>query len=247
MSKVVLLVMPIVLLTALSYKHYVSAEIVGVFAALELGIVGIFRDWIRSQFFYPQLQIIFEVKPPDCHKTFMRYSNRQGQVTATPDCYYYRMRIENNGSYRAERIEAMIVEKYTENQNGRFEKDTSFLPLIFRWSNDGALRRERIMPSLFRCCNFGYVLHSDGKKEELKNLRISVQSDAMLALDSDMKPNTGSHIILPGKHRVKVVTVGDNTKVSTRIFEIDFRDYWSDQEEEMLKKAVSVTTVGSLT
>ena len=239
--RIVALMLCVIAFTIWVGNGYVNIGVAGVSVAIVVAIMSIFRDWIVSLFFYPNLEIVFEIKPPDCHKTFITYRDKLEKVVAAPDCYYYRMRIENNGNWAARGIEAMIVEKCTKNQNGIFEKDKNFLPLIFRWSNDGVLRRDRIMPSLFRCCNFGYILHGKDKVWVLKDLRKKVEDDVIMVLDSDMKPNTGSHIILPGEHQVTIVVVGDNTRVTTRKFKIRFEDCWSDQEDDMLKKAVSVT------
>lgn len=239
-----ILILPPVVLACLGY---IKPELAVVFVALTLGILGVFQDWIRSKFYYPELDIRFDVKPPDCHKTSITFRNTNGTVTASADCYYYRLKISNVGNYRAEKIEVMITEKYAENREGRFVKDENFLPLNLKWSHDRVIVRESIASSLFRYCDLGYVIHPDYKEIPLKGFNIKGEGKTVLDLDVEVKPNTGSHLVFPGKYRVKVIAVADNSKVFSKIFEIHFRDFWHNDEGTMLKAGLTVNEVPSLT
>lgn len=245
-SKILKLILLFTVISAPAvFAYFIKPELGAIVAALTLGLLGIFQNWVRSQFSYPELDIKFDVAPPDCHKTTMICGSEKFKALA--DCYYYRLKISNIGNHRAEKNEVMITDKYTENQKGEFVKDNNFLPLNFKWSHDGVIIRESIAPLLFRYCDFGHILHPKAKDYSLRGLNVEKKSRVVLELDLGVLPNTGSYLIFPGRHRVKIIAVADNSKVFSKIFEIHFNDFWDEEEEVMLKKGLRVTEVASLT
>jgi len=245
--KLILLVGVVSTPIILAYMGCISAELSAIIVALILGISGIFRDWIKSHFYCPQLGIQFNVHPPDCHKTRITYRDGSGGVVNDIPCCYYRLKISNDGNSRAEKIEVMMMEKYTQNQEGQFIKDINFLPLNLKWSHDGVMIRESIAPSLFRYCDFGSISHPEYKEIPLRGFDITRKSRVLLDLDLEIKPNTGSHLVFPGKHRVKIIVVADNSKIVSKIFEVNFNDFWDQDENVMLRDGLNVREVSSLT
>jgi len=248
----------------LAYLGYFDKEFAAILVALILGIFGIFHDWIRSQFNYPELDIEFNINQPDCHKTFLtRKYEVKNWTPATGikipgvadgekewhidnvECYYYRLKIFNRGNYRAEKVEIMILEKFTENSKKRFMKDYNFLPLNLVWGHDGVVVRESIAPLLFKYCDFGCIVAPEHTHIKFPDGGVYEQG-VVLDLDLAVKPNTMSHLVFPGKHRFKIIAVADNSKVVTKIFEIDFQDFWNNDEKIMLKNGLIVKEVKSL-
>jgi hypothetical protein len=140
----------------------------------------------------------------------------------------------------------MITEKYAENHQRRFVKDDNFLPLNLKWSHDGVIVRESIASTLFRYCDFGYIVHPDYKAIPLRPFNIKGEGKVILNLDLEVKPNTGSSIVFPGKYRVKIIAVADNSRPFSKMFEIDFRDFWDDDERTMLRDGFTVKEVQAL-
>lgn len=245
-SKLILILGAIAVLIELTYFGYIETGFTTVIVALGLGLAGIFRDWIRSQFYYPELDIKFNVELPDCHKTRCTFRNDQGQIV-TADCYYYRLKISNIGNYRAKKIEVMIAEKSTQDAQGEFVKDKGFLPLNLKWSHDKRITRGSIAPSLFRNCDFGSIVHPKYTDNRLEGFPIKEKTKVVLDLELEVKPNTGTHLVFPGKHRLKIIAVADNSKAFSKIFEIDLKDFWDDNKRVMFENGLSVAEAATLT
>lgn len=223
----------------------IDANLAAVIVALLLGLVGLFQKWIRSLFFYPELEINFHTTPPDAHKTLYGYRDTKGRERQA-DCYYYRLNITNSGNKRAENVEVRVESKYKENEEGAFEKDENFMPLNLIWSHDRKMQRESIAPTLSRYCDFGFIIEPSCKKFVTSQTKVNPSSDIVLALDLVVKPSTGTFLVLPGKYRFKIIAVGDNSNTTEEIFEIELKDYWKVDEKEMLEEALKVRKVSGL-
>ncbi len=224
--KLIVLIVCVLGLIFLAYSEILKVELIAIISALVLGVAGLFQDWIKSQFYYPELEINFKVEQPDCHKTIITYKHENGLIISK-DCYYYRLKILNKGNIRANKVEVIIRKKYTEDEMGKFVEDKNFLPLNLKWSHDGVIIRESIAPSLSRYCDFGHI-----DKPDLIDL-------LKLDLDLEVKPNTGSNFINPNKHRFEITAVADNSNPVTKIFEIEFDYFWDDNEKYMLEKGLN--------
>lgn len=209
----------------LGFANVISVEFTGVFLALFVAIFGLFQVQIMRSFIYPDLEIKFEVKPPDCHKTKLITPN----LGPTIPCYYYRLKVSNIGNARAENVEIMVAHKYIEDTNGKFVADDNFLPMNLNWSHGKGAVQNSIAPKLFRYCDFGHITQLAGR--------------SLLELDLEFKPNTGSHIVYPGRYRFKIISVADNSNVKNKIFEVTFNQFWSENEKEMLQNGLTVIEV----
>ena len=189
--------------------------LLGILVALILGIVGIFQDWIRSLFKKPELKTSIKLEPPDCHKIAIRNS-QTGQFVC--DSYYFRFWVKNIGNYQMEEAEAMATELYKK-VNIKYEK-------------------VKIQPKLFKHLDLGHIV-----KNEFANLNLfglNSTSNIVLILDVEVPPNTGSHIIFPGDYKIKIVLAANNLKPVEKIYNIVIKDNWTDDEDDMLAKNVSI-------
>ena len=225
----------------------IKVEFAVVIVALFLGTIGIFRDWITSLFLSPKLEIEFKVEPP----AFQSVPCNVGTVEKPQyvNSYYYRLKIKNVGNYRAKNVEVML-EKYIKAGKGnhRFEKDTEFLPMNLRWTNTGETVRESIAPKLSKFCDFGFILDKRSTRGYLNKFpglkECNEDSKVVLALKTEVEPNTGSHILFPGKknspvkYYMKIIAVADNSRLRPEIFEISLKDYWSEDKDSMRKNCL---------
>jgi hypothetical protein len=208
--------------------------LLGVFAALFLGAGG--GDWIESWFKKPKLKISIKVAPPDCHKTFFNNS-QTGQYLC--DTYYFRFRVENNGNYYAENVEAMVFEVFKkENDGSNYNKIDTFLPLNIVWSHCRTITVSKIQPKLFKHLDLGYVIKSNFAG--LERFRINSSSKIVFKFDVAVEPNTGSHILVPGDYKIKIIFAANNHKPVEKIYSLTIKDAGSDDEGEMLSSNVLI-------
>jgi len=213
----------------------VWVPLLGVFAALFLGAGG--GDWLKSWFKKPKLNISIKVAPPDCHKTSFYRSDVDRKVC---DTYYFRFRIENRGNSYAENVEAMVTEVYKK-QGDHYEKLISFLPLNLVWSHYRQMTMPKIQPKLFKHLDFGYILKSE--PEYLQRFNISDRPNIIFELDVAVRPNTGSHILLPDDYKVKIIFAANNVRPVEKTYHLIIKDNWDNDENTMLQKNILIEEV----
>lgn len=215
---------------------YTDPQWLAIGIALLLGIAGVFQDWIRGCFKKPKLHISIKMGPPDCHKTSFYQKDVDRKIC---DTYYFRFRVENDGNYYAENVEAMVSEVYIKRDDGYVKLD-SFLPLNLLWSHYGQLNVPKIQPKLFKHLDFGHILES--KYAYLERSEIN-KANIFFAFDVAVKPNTGSHVLLPGDYKIKIIFAGNNLKPQEKTYHLILGDRWDDNEQEMLQENISIEEI----
>ncbi|MGB7291037.1 MAG: hypothetical protein WBD99_02550 [Thermodesulfobacteriota bacterium] len=210
----------------------------GVVVALLLGILGIFQDWIRVWFKKPNLKASIALEPPDCLKIPLTENHRK-----ICDTYYCRFRVENGGNYYAENVEAMVTEVYMK-KGDQYERLANFLPLNLVWANSRQLiTMPIIQPKLFKHLDFGHILESKIIRGYLESFGINSSASIFFELDVAVKPNTGSHILLPGDYKVNIIFAGSNIKPRQKTYHLILNDRWDNNEQKMLKENVFIKEI----
>jgi len=196
----------------------VNPEWAAALVALLLGLAGIFE--VEDRIFRPKLKISIRMSPPDCHPVGMK--DKVGRTFAR--VYYLRFRVENIGKKEAKDVQVMMT-KLEEFDGHKFAVKDSFLPLNLTWSNIGGYSVQSIPIRTFRHCDFGYVADGAYMNNILSNFGLgSNGSQAILKTDTIVEPNTGSHIILPGRYKLWVNVSASNADTIERVFEINFEN-----------------------
>lgn len=58
--------------------------------------------------------------------------------------------------------------------------------------------------------------------------------------DVAVRPNTGSHILLPGNYKIKITFAGNNFDPQEKIYYLSLKNIWDEDEEKMLKENISI-------
>lgn len=211
--------------------------------ALLLGVVGIFQDRIRSLFKKPKINVNIKLEPPDCHKIALR-DNNTGQFIC--DTYYFRFKITNIGNYSLEDIEVLTAELYKKNQ-GRYHKVNNFLPINLNWAHNHVVTMPKIQPKLFKHCDFGHILETNTNlgRKIVQYYGFNTNAKVMMQLDTFIEPNTGSHILLPGEYKIKVIFSANNLSPYEVWYELILKDKWDINENIMLRNNISIKKIGN--
>jgi hypothetical protein len=59
-------------------------------------------------------------------------------------------------------------------------------------------------------------------------------------LDVEVSPNTGSHLILPGEYRIKLVFAANNLNPINKIYSLIIADKWTEDQKEMLENYIFI-------
>lgn len=209
----------------------------GVVVALFLGLAGIFQSWIKSKIWRPKINVLMQIAPPDCHKTDFK-NPQTGEFIC--DTYYFRFRVENIGNYKMEDSEAMPIELY-KNVNGKYEKIINFLPLNLVWAHYHNVTMPKIQPNMFKHLDFGHITKS--RFANLPYFNITENPEIVFQLDLAVLPHTGSHILLPGDYKMKILFAANNLKPIEKTYRLLIKDKWSDDEKEMLNDNILIEEI----
>ena len=229
-----------------------------VIATLALAIVAALQDVIRRLFLRPRLEATITVSPPDCHKTILRqrqietkYEPAVGATRAfekvhEADCYYFKLRVENSGNERAEKVEVFAASLSKRDEVGKFRPVHDFMPLNLRWSNVHTTYLDAISPEMWKFCDLAHII--DPLKREPfdaeNNPRLGLPpEETLLSLDLEVKPNNLLHLVPPGVYRIDIMIGAANSKPVSRTFEINHTGNWFDDEPTMLKEGIGFTRV----
>lgn len=208
--------------------------------ALILGISAIFGlpEIVKNWRVKPNIKVSMQLEPPDCLKIPVT-NTATGQILY--DTYYLRFKVENTGNFRMEDVEVFAMELFKRKDNNvRFSKVNSFLPMHLRWSNVGEVTMPKILPGLHKHCDLGHIVQNPNPYVNLGAFGLLGRSHAVFILDTQVTPNTGSNYLLPAEYRLKVAFAANNLKpkyywVSVKIF-----NRWSSNQQQMLSNNVYI-------
>jgi hypothetical protein len=69
---------------------------------------------------------------------------------------------------------------------------------------------------------------------------INSTDNVVLALDVEVPPNTGSHLIFPGEYRIKLIFAANNLSPVTKCYSLVIADKWTEDQDEMLGKNIVI-------
>jgi hypothetical protein len=138
-----------------------------------LAVVAAFQGWIHRRIAHPWLELSIDLtERHDCHKTIMKVTREvitsEGNLsTEVPvsECFYFRFRVANSGSIKADNVEVMITSLEKENEDGSYSEVKTFFPLNLAWSNYGGMYMQQISPGAFKHCDLGHILHPEKRGE----------------------------------------------------------------------------------
>lgn len=139
-----------------------------------------------------------------------------------------------------EDVEAMVLEVLMKNPNGNYEKIENFLPLNLLWAHHRKISMEKIQPGVFKHLDLAHIIPA--KYSSVEGFKAD-ENNIIFIFDTAVKPNTNSHILLPGTYQFKFVFVANNLKPAYKNYEIVIADKWNDSERKMLKENISIKEI----
>ncbi len=215
----------------------VFVALLAVFVALLLGVAGIFQDSLKRKIWKPNLEVEFRLNPPDSHK-IADHNDSTGEFMY--NVYSLRARVKNTGNYQLEDVEAMAIELTKKEPNGQFKNVENFLPLNLVWAHTRGkeITKPKIQPKMFKFLDFGHI--SQVKDVNTRYSSISAHGNTLLVLEVEVAPYTGSHLVLPGEYRIKLVFAANNLSPINKIYSLIIADKWTEDEKEMLENYIFI-------
>lgn len=194
---------------------------IATFAAV---LVALFQEKIKVWFNKAKLSVEIRPNPPDCHQIDLT-DQQTGKFVSK--CIYIRIRVTNESNDKMAKNVEIIASNLWKFQGRKKGIVKWFLPMNLVWAHNHPIT-VTIPPKSFRLCDLGAF-------------RPLFDGNTRFRFDTMVQPNPVSdghipNIIEHGKYLLEVITSGENVKPETIYWEIEFKQDWSDSEDEMLKR-----------
>lgn len=233
-------------ITDLSNKINLAAVVIYGLTLILTAIIAVFGESIKTWTRHPELELKFEVAFPSVNLTtvggyeyhslanqnlgYQIPNNFASQLYTRTEinfsCYYYRLKLLNNGNVDAHNVQIMLnnCERYDE-VSKRYVTLNHFLPMNLCWSyHDNDKRRtieERIAPKMEKYCDFIHIINNNQNE---------MIFDTLLWVDSNHKT---SNIFEKGRYKIELMYGASNFPTKSKIMELDFTGNWNDKIEQI--------------
>lgn len=210
----------------------------GVVATFLAVVVALFKEEIWKLWRRPKLKARLSLKPPDCHTIPLIKTNLSTRkIIGKQESYYFRIWIENTGSTRATQVQVFAAELKRKHVDGSFKRIESFLPMNLKWSHyDNKIFSECISPKMGQHCTLGRIRAPDNSSGETND-------DLKFELETEIVPNTRSNEFGKGEYQLLLRIGASNCEPLEKIFQINFKGRWYDNEFKMFSDGIGIITV----
>jgi len=214
------------------------ATFLGVLVTLLAVLVALFKEEIVKLWRRPILKARLSLNPQDCHKMpLMPKNTKTGSYLQIGECYCFRIWVENTGLKRAYQVQVFAAELKRKHADGYFKKVESFLPMNLKWSHyENKIFAEGISPKMGQHCTLGLIRALDGSCDKTK-------SDFKFELETEVVPSTRSNEFGKGEYQLLLRIGASNCAPLEKIFQINFKGKWYDDENEMFSDGIGIITV----
>jgi hypothetical protein len=201
--------------------------------------IAIFHERLRTLLWHPTLVISHENHPPDANLIPVK-NEETGDMA---ECYYFRLRVYNEGSTSAEMVEVFVEEIHRQRADGTFELWQDFIPLNLVWSHYNQAYFPRIPPHIYKHCDLGHIIEPsrrDRFPSEVHPRSNISQDKTMMCLGLITLPRSGSYLLVPGVYHLEVVAVAANADIVRRTVELKLTGNWYPDEQAMLRDGIGI-------
>lgn len=209
------------------------------FAALLASFVSLFGERVKQWLWRPDLRIDYVHGPDYCDTPIMQGVSGGAPVAA--ECYYFRLRVSNVGSARANMVEVHVSDLQKQQANGNFTQLRRY-SMNLKWTNIGTSQLTGLSPRMERFCDLGHVadpaMRARFPGEDLPGV---AHGTAILALDLETQPFHGTHLLEPGNYRLSIRLVAENHKPVHKLIEIEVTGFWAPNNlPVMLRQGIRI-------
>ena len=205
-------------------------------------VIALFKDSIRDWWRKPKLVVTCENAPPWTVRTPIFQPNPQtGHLAWTGDSYWVRVKVENKGRTRAEKVEVSASKLYYKpNIEGDFSEDSrQHFPLNLRWSHIHVPIRDGISPGMSALCDI--IALSDPAnpfwpKPPNTSLNMPI---GRLQFEVDLPPEF--HSLQPGSWKLILRIGAANAKPIEKTLLFSHTGVWLQNDADMRRECLRVS------
>lgn len=225
---------------------------------LLLALVALFKDSFLQFISKPNIDIEFELRPPDCFRSQIIHTE-QKQIEKNVMridrivfyMFYYRLRIINNGKSPAKNVE-ITIRDVRKKKGDSFDRIDFPLDDNLDWFSSSLIRGKPsimyytfIFPNTFKHCELGHII--DPSKRHLVSFenkpKLPNKDETIFSFNVITKYHSLYHLVEPGTYRVKVLVAGENFRSLEKEYELEVTGKWFENEERMLSDGLKLKEI----
>jgi hypothetical protein len=218
------------------------AQWCGAIATTLAVIVALAKDSIRAWWNRPRLEVVCKNRSPWTIKTRIHILSSQ-QILWQGDCYWVRIEVKNSGPTRAEKVQVYASRLEKLGADEKFAGIESFIPLNMKWSNSPAnaplVTLDGISSMMSAFCDVVSVSDPSNPTEKIRPPG-APEGMTLGYLQLEVAPNSGSHLLPPGKYKLTLRIAAGNVKPIDRVLTFKHTGAWTFDEETMRRDYISV-------
>jgi hypothetical protein len=220
------------------------AQWVGGLGTIAAVIVALFKDSLRSWWNKPALtatctkQIPWTVRVP--LNVFVQGPGQAVghgtlQIGWSGNCYFVRIRIENTGRTRAEKVQVSALGLARRGLDGAFVDIPTILPLNMKWSNSPPPSAVTVLDGISRgMSTFCDVISLCDPANPYQPRPPGADPTRTIGqLQLEFEPSDGSHLLTPGTYRLRLRIAAANVEPIDRIVAFTHTGTWVQDDVEM--------------
>ena len=218
------------------------AQWLGAVGTILAVIVALFKDLIIAWRRAPILVATCTKETPWTLRTPIMVHGQvpvHGDVTWGGDCYFVRIKVENTGRSRAEKVQVSAQRLSKRGADNRFVDLPTILPLNLKWANLGVPILDGISPKMsyfsdvFSLCDPGNPL----QRRPAGALPTSTVAQLQLEVD----PFTDTHLLTPGTYRLALRIAAANVEPVDHTIEFTHTGAWVQDDVAMRRDCLGVS------
>jgi len=209
-------------------------------------LAALFKEDVVRWWRQPKFTVRLLPKPPDAH---VIHSNVAWQVSGDPETkrwdgpiYYFRLWVENERSWAAERVQVYVRGICTRRGDNHLQEVPEWLPMNLRWANspsDKPILFETLNPHMGRHCDLGSVSDpSNGSEQPLPHMKAGESS---FNLATEVSPNSNCHRLTAGKYRIEILVAAQNAKPRLFKVDLDWNGTFEAAPERMFSNSIGIS------
>jgi hypothetical protein len=218
------------------------AQWVGGLGTIAAVVVARFKDPIIAWRRRPNLVATCTKEIPWTVKTPLLASGNipvHGNVTWSGDGYWVRVKVENNGRSRAEKVQVSAEKLTRHGADNRFVDLPTILPLNLKWANLGMAVLDGISPKMSSFCDVLALCEPGNPLQRRPAGTLPTVTVAQLQLEVD--PFTDSHLLAPGTDQLTVRIAAANVEPIDRTIEFKHSGTWTQDDIAMRRDHLGVS------
>jgi hypothetical protein len=218
-----------------------AAQWFGAVATFLAVVVALFKDSIREWLRKPTLIVTCENSPPCTVRTPIFVKDGTGNLLWTGDSYWVRVKIENKGRTRAEKIQVSLSNLYYRpSVDAEFSEDARHhFPLNLKWSHIGVPILDGISPDMVALCDV-IALCDPANPHWPKPANIPPNTTVgRLQLEVELPPEF--HSLRPGSWKLTLRIGAANAKPIDKTLLFSHTGEWRQNDDDMRRECLRVS------